>query len=286
MKKVAPIRIILTILALTFAAGLLYTLYHIGYIAPQHLSDIFGTPSSPAQQQAEANKVIRQIFIYVSIEFVIALLLVITLAVYVNSSKQSNIVYVERNSEFQRNDNNSEQQQVSTHDEHIAEQLLRQIKELLQQSNTTQSPDKQLLEQLLTRVCHATGAVAGACFICNNYTQTVQGIASFALNQPISSEPFAYGEGFVGQVAQSGKLLYLYPVPENYLPVKTGLGSAQPLSLLYLPIIREGNTVGVIELGMFKQLSENLLENLQKNIHLSSPLFGNANIRANNSSNI
>lgn len=282
MKKATPIRFILAILALTFAAGLLYTLYYIGYVAPQHLSEVFGVQGSPAQQQAEANNVIKQIFVYVSVEFVIALLLVITLAVYVNSSGKSNIVYIERSGDLQRNDNNGVQQQVST-DEHIAEQLLRQIKELLQQSDKMQSPDKQQLEQLLIRICHATGAVAGACFACDSYTQTVKAVASFALSQQAPSEPFAYGEGFVGQVAQSGKLLYLHPVPESYLPVKTGLGNAQPLSLLYLPIRQEENTVGVIELGMFKQLSENLLENLQKNIHLSSPLFGNADMQANNS---
>lgn len=282
MKKATPIRLVLAILALTFAAGIFYTLYYIGYIAPQHLSDVFGAQGSPAQQQAEANNVIRQIFTYVSIEFVIALLLVITLAVYVNSSRQSNIVYVERSSESQRDENNGVQQHVST-EEHITEQLFRQINELLQQADIAKSPDKHLLEQLLTRVCHATDAVAGACFTCNSYTQTAQGVAFFALSQQMPSEPFAYGEGFVGQVAQSGKLLYLHPVPENYLPVRTGLGNAQPLSLLYLPIIQAGNTVGVIELGMFKQLSENLLENLQKNIHLSSPLFGNAHMQVNNS---
>lgn len=281
MKKATSIRMVLTILALTFAAGLLYTLYHIGYIAPQHLSDIFSEQGSPAQQQAEADKVIKQIFIYVSIEFVVALFLVIMLAVYVNNTNQANIVYVERSSNSQRNESNGVQQ-MST-DEYIAEQLARQINELLQQASPSHSPDKQLLEQLLTRICHATDAVAGACFVCNHSTQTAHGIASFALSQPLSSEPFAYGEGFVGQVAQSGKLLYLHPVPKNYLPVKTGLGSAQPLSLLYLPVVQGGNTVGVIELGMFKQLSENLLENLQKNIHLSSPLFGNAHMQANNS---
>ena len=275
-------RILLTIFALTFAAGLLFTLYHIGYVAPQELSEVFIAQASPAQQQAEANQVIKKIFTFVSVELVVALLLVIILAIYVNQSKKANIIYVERANDEHRKDNQQAQVQVST-DEYVIEQFKRQINELVQQADPEKLPDKELIGQLLSRICHATDAVAGACFVCDYHCQTIQGVASFALSQPLSSEPLAYGEGFVGQVAQSGKLLYLHPVPANYLPIKTGLGKAQPASLVYLPVQQRGHTVGVIELAMFKQLSENLLENLQKNIHLSGLLFSNNNMQGNSS---
>lgn len=271
-------RILLTVLALTFAAGLLYTLYHIGYVVPQQLDSIFSVKGSPAQQLADANMVVRKIFAYVSIEFIIALLLVITLAFYVNTTQKANIVYVERTEEANKHDENQFNLQINT-DEYIVARLTESIRQLV--AEATEGSQPQMLDKLLQTVCRAIEAVAGACFVCDSTTQTVRGVAAYALSHPLPAEPFEWGEGFLGQVARSGKPMYIHPVPENYLPVKTGLGQSRPASLLYLPVKEGGQTVGILELGMFKQVSENFLENLQKNIHLSSPLFGSVRMQDN-----
>lgn len=274
-------RLLLSVLVLTFAVGLLLTLYYIGYLAPQNLAEVFTMKGSVAQQQEAAEKVIRQIFIYVSLELATALLVVIILALYVNRSRNVNVVYMGQTEQAQRQNSAEESLQIDT-DEYIVERLTQQIRRLTEEAEKfgqAGTEKKPLLEKLLSTVCHAVDAVTGVCFRVNPHEKTVHAVAGFALSEPLPEEPFAYGEGFAGQTAQSGKPMYVYPVPEDYMPVKTGLGSAQPASLLFLPVVKDNQTLGVIELGLFRQVSEKLLENLQKNIHLSSPLFSDYHLQ-------
>ncbi|MCS7017816.1 MAG: GAF domain-containing protein [Cytophagales bacterium] len=273
-------RLFLSILALSFAVGLLLILYHIGYLAPQQLAEALAMKGSPAQQQEAANQVVRQILIYVSIELVVALILVIALALYIRQTQNANVIYVASAEQNRPTDNNAAQLQAST-DDYLLERLTQQIASLVQQAKQSAENNPTQLNQLLSAICHATNAVAGVCFKTNPYSQTIHAIAGFALMQPLPTEAFAYGEGFVGQAAQAGKPIYLHPVPQDYIPVQTGLGKAQPASLLFLPVVANNQTWGVIELAFFQQVSEKLLENLQKNIHLSSPLFANESAQPN-----
>jgi hypothetical protein len=71
------------------------------------------------------------------------------------------------------------------------------------------------------------------------------------------SPSFDWGEGLIGQVAASGKNLYLDALPEGYAArVESGLGNALPKFLLIVPIKNENEIKGVIELATFSPLSE------------------------------
>jgi HAMP domain-containing protein/signal transduction histidine kinase/CheY-like chemotaxis protein len=60
------------------------------------------------------------------------------------------------------------------------------------------------------------------------------------------------GEGLVGQCAIERQKILLTNVPEGYLRVSSGLGSAVPRNILVLPIIFESQIKGVIELASFE----------------------------------
>lgn len=67
---------------------------------------------------------------------------------------------------------------------------------------------------------------------------------------------FKVGEGLIGQVAKAGKSFILDDIPEGYITVKSGLGSANPTCLLICPWHDEKNKVfAVIELAVFKKFS-------------------------------
>ena len=67
---------------------------------------------------------------------------------------------------------------------------------------------------------------------------------------------FKVGEGLIGQVAKAGKSFILDDIPEGYITVKSGLGSANPTCLLICPWHDEKNKVfAVIELAAFKKFS-------------------------------
>ena len=67
---------------------------------------------------------------------------------------------------------------------------------------------------------------------------------------------FQLGEGLVGQVAEQRKEIHLAKVPGGYLRIGSGLGSADPASLLVLPVLFENQVLAVIELASFEPFTE------------------------------
>jgi signal transduction histidine kinase len=63
------------------------------------------------------------------------------------------------------------------------------------------------------------------------------------------------GEGMVGQCAYEKQRILLTNVPDDYVQITSGLGSAKPLNIVVLPIIFEGKVKAVIELASFERYS-------------------------------
>ena len=63
------------------------------------------------------------------------------------------------------------------------------------------------------------------------------------------------GEGMVGQCAYEKQRILLTNVPDDYVQITSGLGSATPLNIVVLPIIFEGKVKAVIELASFERYS-------------------------------
>ncbi|GEM_PF-2109680 len=78
---------------------------------------------------------------------------------------------------------------------------------------------------------------------------------------------FEIGEGLIGQVAKQGEPINLDNIPEGYITVYSGLGSATPTNMIIFPIKskQSDNVIGVIELASFKPFSEHDI-NIFKNI--------------------
>ncbi|HEU4645625.1 MAG TPA: ATP-binding protein, partial [Burkholderiales bacterium] len=66
----------------------------------------------------------------------------------------------------------------------------------------------------------------------------------------------APGEGLIGQCALEKKRILMEHVPDGYLRVGSGLGAAQPASLVILPVLFEGEVKAVIELASFGGFSD------------------------------
>jgi methyl-accepting chemotaxis protein len=81
--------------------------------------------------------------------------------------------------------------------------------------------------------------------------------AGYALSIGESTEiKFEFGEGLIGQSAASANTLYLDDIPEGYIKIVSGLGSASPRFLLIVPIKSGEQVFGVIELATFKPITE------------------------------
>ncbi len=58
-----------------------------------------------------------------------------------------------------------------------------------------------------------------------------------------------WGDGLIGTAAKEQKTVYITQIPENYISVTSGLGQANPKCLLIVPILRENEIHGVLELA-------------------------------------
>lgn len=118
----------------------------------------------------------------------------------------------------------------------------------------------------LSLACHHTEASQAAAY-CLKQTDEyacVELFASFAYHAP-DGETVAYrlGEGLVGQVAKQGERINIDAVPEGYIEILSGLGRATPTHLLIMPVRREGQIVGVVEMASFQAFSLPQADSLQ-----------------------
>jgi PAS domain-containing protein/HAMP domain-containing protein len=64
------------------------------------------------------------------------------------------------------------------------------------------------------------------------------------------------GEGLAGQVWQGNTTLYFTDIPNNYVDITSGLGKANPTSILIVPLQLNNAVFGVIEIAFFRTLQE------------------------------
>jgi PAS domain S-box-containing protein len=72
------------------------------------------------------------------------------------------------------------------------------------------------------------------------------------------------GEGLAGQAWQEGDLVYLTEVPQNYIKITSGLGDANPTSVLIVPLKVNDQIFGVVEIASFSVFQDYEMEFVQK----------------------
>jgi CheY-like chemotaxis protein/CHASE3 domain sensor protein/GAF domain-containing protein len=108
-------------------------------------------------------------------------------------------------------------------------------------------------------------AAVGALYVRETENGALQRVAIFGLGKEAeqASQAFAYGDSLVDQALFSRRPLRLDDIPDNYLKITSGLGSASPRHIVLLPSVHEGTPNGVIELGFLQAPSARDLEFLQ-----------------------
>lgn len=72
------------------------------------------------------------------------------------------------------------------------------------------------------------------------------------------------GEGLAGQAWQEGDTIYLTEVPQNYIRITSGLGDANPTSILIVPLKLNEQIFGIVEIASFNEFKDFEIEFVEK----------------------
>ena len=128
-------------------------------------------------------------------------------------------------------------------------------KKILPQSS--KKPDlNKFTESVLSNIAKEFDAVQGLFYVREKDKDTFSVMAKYAYFGEEEPKGFELGISLTGQTAKNQKALSLAKIPENYITILSGLGSSSPNSLLFVPVIHEGQTIGLIELASFRNFDK------------------------------
>ena len=227
-KDLFKVNLILTALFYAGIAGSAFLLYRL----PQNLMISYGYES-----------VFITLYSVIAITFILGIVVISQAMRY----KKELVVYRERTNEMNQAD-------LDAASENRGNITLDGVKTSLNSAKN----EKETFQLGLDTICHQLAAGQGAAYKVqqegtSRYTEL---LAGFAVSiSETSSVRYNFGEGLIGQAAASGQQLYVDEVPEGYLKIISGLGSASPRYLLITPIKNQNSVLGVLEVASFSAIT-------------------------------
>ena len=227
LRNSGKINILLTLLFVVGVAVSAYVLFRL----PSNLMIPYGYES-----------VFNTVFIVVGVTFAVG---AITLTQALRYKKEM-IVYRDRVTEMNQADQDAASAANSINVDNIKSAL------------NTAKTEKEILHQGLQSICKQLDAGQGAVYQVQqeNDSRFVELLAGYALSMNENTTiRYNFGEGLIGQAATNAQLLYLDEVPEGYIKIISGLGSASPRYLIIAPIKKGETVLGILEIASFSPYS-------------------------------
>ncbi len=108
-----------------------------------------------------------------------------------------------------------------------------------------------LSESIIANLVKYTGSNQGAIFIVSEEnTLKLTGAYAYDRKKWIHKE-ISMGEGLVGTCALERETIFLTDIPQDYITISSGLGTANPNAIIIVPLKIEDKIFGVVELASF-----------------------------------
>ncbi len=141
---------------------------------------------------------------------------------------------------------------------------------------------KIISDKLLSNLVKYLNANQGAIFLLNEEQKEkvfLEMISCYAWDRKkYITRTIEIGEGLVGQAAIEKGIIYLIDVFENYVLITSGLGDANPRSLLIVPLLFHDELFGVMEFAGFKQYETFEVEFIEKLAEIVASTISRTNI--------
>ncbi|MCF6366269.1 MAG: cache domain-containing protein [Bacteroidales bacterium] len=110
--------------------------------------------------------------------------------------------------------------------------------------------------------------IQGGIFILNDENKEdvfLELTASIAYNRrKFKEKKIKIGDGLIGACAYEKEKIYITNIPDDYAEIRSGLGTANPKSILIIPLLMEDNLIGIIELASLDIIDEFDIEFVEK----------------------
>ncbi len=160
---------------------------------------------------------------------------------------------------------------VQINDEHYEQEVDKKIMEAtdnLFNTNTfvneiNKTDDwKKFGDSLLYNLSKQIDVATGIVFKATN--DTFDAIATFAYYNDEQPQSFKIGEGISGQVAKDRKAMFLNELPNKNLTIVSGLGQIEVNNLAIIPILKDNNAIGLIEIATFKPFEKGFINKIDE----------------------
>jgi two-component system chemotaxis sensor kinase CheA len=131
---------------------------------------------------------------------------------------------------------------------------------------------KNLAQLVISWTASTLGASYGVFYVsdCEKDNKILIKMGSYAGDgNEVGTPSIKFGEGLAGQCALENKMIKLNDIPQNYIAIKSSLGTTPPRNILVVPVEFEGEVLAVIELASlndFTPLEQELLGEVCANI--------------------
>lgn len=110
-------------------------------------------------------------------------------------------------------------------------------------------------QKLLTSIADEFQMVQGIIYQ-KEKQKTFKFLTGYALTNTENIPGFKEGENINGQVVRDKEIIMIDEIPEDYVPVESGLGKSKPKQLTIVPLLKNQQVVAVLEMATFKKLSD------------------------------